>query len=107
MVDRIDADHAWMTIVEHFKNRAHLAEATAEVALDSLGDTLYFLADLHPGDRCLAIDEALNFYNQERPDKKVAPTGAADCRFVIHLPGETGCEKCSLPQSDGVGQPPP
>lgn len=97
MTEQIDADHAWITIVEHFKKRAHLAEAVAEEALDSLGDTLYFLADLDPGDRNLAIDEALIFYNQQRPDKKVAQTGAADCRYVIHLPGENGCEKCALP----------
>jgi hypothetical protein len=40
-------------------------------ALSHLGDVLSILANLTPDDRCQALDEALAFYNEHRPDAKV------------------------------------
>lgn len=48
---------------------------TGEDVYEHLGDVLYFLCDLHPDDRCEALDKALAFYNAARPDKKIEPSG--------------------------------
>lgn len=46
-----------------------------DIAIKHLGDVLYLLCDLHPDDRCRALDEALEFYNKERPNWRVEPSG--------------------------------
>jgi len=51
-------------------------------ALEHLGNVLYTLADLDPGDRCDALDAALEFYNAMRPNCKVAPSGLPFQRLV-------------------------
>lgn len=40
-------------------------------ALDHLGDVLYSISDMPREDRCRAIDDALAFYNAQRPEKQV------------------------------------
>lgn len=59
-------------------------------ALDHLGAVLTLLADLDPGDRCDALDEAIAFYNAARPDRQVVPSGVGATRLVHHIPGMDG-----------------
>lgn len=49
-------------------------QVSFDEALTHLGNVLHILADLVPDDRCAALDTALAFYNQHRPDAQVAPT---------------------------------
>lgn len=63
------------------------AKGVTETALDHLGDVLYMLADLHPDDQCRAYIDALNFYNSQRPNKIVAPSGFAEVRLSTTLAG--------------------
>lgn len=51
-------------------------------ALDHLGAVLYVLADLSPSDRCQALDEALEFYNGQRPDHQIGPSDGFVSRLV-------------------------
>lgn len=51
-------------------------------AYDHLRNILYILADLHPDDRCQALDDALAFYNAARPREKVAPSGGGYLRLT-------------------------
>lgn len=51
-------------------------------AMTHLGNILYMLADLHPDDRCDALDNALLFYNEAMPDQKVMPSGIGYQRLV-------------------------
>ena len=51
-------------------------------ALEHLGHVLYYFADIHPDDRCDALDNALTFYNARRPDKRVEPSGFGYQRIV-------------------------
>lgn len=53
-----------------------------DATLDHLGAVLYFLADLHPDDRCAALDNALAAYNAARPNAKVGPSGMDLQRLV-------------------------
>jgi hypothetical protein len=85
MIEAKEADKAWMTLVNHFKDRAHTSEGLFDAALSALGDCLYFLADLDPDDRCMAIDEALCFYNNHRPEATVAPTDGPKFK-IVHPP---------------------
>jgi hypothetical protein len=49
--------------------------ATKDDALRHLGKVLMILSDLHPDDRCEALDSALAFYNEHCPDWRVTPSG--------------------------------
>jgi hypothetical protein len=87
-MDQHDVDQAWMQVVQHFRERATEAESKLELALSALADTLHFVADVHPDDRCLAIDKAQEFYNTERPCERIAPSEMATFRMVQQQPGE-------------------
>lgn len=54
-----------------------------EQALEHLGNVLYFVADIHPDDRNEAIDMALAFYNEKRPEQQVHPS---DFGYQRHNP---------------------
>jgi hypothetical protein len=56
--------------------------ARYDAAIEHLGNVLYMLADLHPDDRCVALDNALKYYNESAPTKTVAPTGFVYERLV-------------------------
>lgn len=62
-------------------------KSLADTALDHLGDVLYMLADLAPDDQCRAYVNALNFYNSQRPDCRVEPSGVGEVRLVSTLSG--------------------
>ncbi len=51
-------------------------------ALEHLGNVLYYFADIHPDDRCYAVESALAFYNEKRPEKMVEPSGLGYQRIV-------------------------
>lgn len=63
-------------------DRALSRQATAsgragedDAALTHLGSVLYWLSDLHPDDRCVALDKAQTFYNSRVPDNQIGPSG--------------------------------
>lgn len=51
-------------------------------ALDHLGQVLYFFSDIHPDDRCQAVENALKFYNENRPNAIVEPSGLCHQRII-------------------------
>jgi len=53
----------------------HCRSAAYDIAMAHLGEVLYLLADLVPEERCRALDNALKFYNDNRPDAAIEPTG--------------------------------
>lgn len=58
-------------------------------ALDHLGNLLVILSDLHPDDRCMALDEAQEFYNALRPNAKIESSGHGYRRLVrLLMPDE-------------------
>ena len=42
-------------------------------AIEHLGNVLVMLANLAPGQRCQAFDDALSYYNDQRPAARVLP----------------------------------
>lgn len=58
-------------------------------ALDHLCNALYFVADIHPDDRNEAIDKALAFYNEQRPNLQVQPSEFG-YRRVLRVDSEEG-----------------
>lgn len=62
-----------------------LIDAAAEIERlrDHLMMVLTILQDLHPDDRCRALDEAQEFYNKARPQQRVESDGAQYMRLVI------------------------
>ena len=54
-----------------------------KLALDHLGNVLTLLAELRPEDRCRALDEAVMFYNERRPEAKVTAEPGYVSRLVI------------------------
>ena len=59
-----------------------------EQALEHLGNVLYYCADIHPDDRCDALDNALKFYNEARPNQRVEPSGTGHFRMLHPLASE-------------------
>ncbi len=51
-------------------------------ALEHLGNVLHLLSDLHPDDRTRALDNALEFYNKKRPNRRIEPSGFPMQRLV-------------------------
>src|SRR5690242_9315440 len=51
-----------------------------------LGNVLQLLAELHPDDRCRALDSALEFFNRENPHAQIEPAEGHVSRLVIDGP---------------------
>lgn len=87
-----DAGHIASIVEAHWPViRAALADyagqpPTPGAAATHLGAVLYFLADLHPDDRCQALDDALAFYNAQCLHAQVAPQEGYVSRLVITTP---------------------
>lgn len=62
-----------------------MSNVNLERALDHLGSVLYYCADIHPDDRCDALDNALAFYKEKRPTKRVVPSGQGYFRMLHPL----------------------
>ena len=54
----------------------------ANDAMWHLGNVLHYCADIHPDDRCDALDSALEFYNAASPNWHVAPSDYRYQRLV-------------------------
>jgi hypothetical protein len=70
------------------------AQTTLEAALDHLGQVLYATAGLPVDERCIAMDEALAFYNAVRPGWRVelrvdAQKSPSERTLDRHPPDET------------------
>lgn len=57
-------------------------------AMKHLGNVLMLLAELHPDDRCKALDNAMAFYNQHNPKAQVAPVPGFETHLVHLIAGE-------------------
>jgi hypothetical protein len=76
-----------MTDLSKLTPNAETVAAIQEVeAIYHLGSVLAYFSDIHPDDRCLALDEALAFYNAARPDARVEPSGMPYQRLVTEWP---------------------
>lgn len=56
--------------------------ALGDQAMDHLGDVLAILAELHPEERCKALDDAQAFYNAARPEARIEPVEGYETRLV-------------------------
>ncbi len=65
---------------EERANSKRLQEALA-AAEAHLANVLVMLAELHPDDRCRALDKAMSFYNERHPEAMVEPVAM----YVSHL----------------------
>jgi hypothetical protein len=54
--------------------------------MEHLGNVLMILAELHPDDRCRALDEAMAFYNGSNPNCQVEPAQGYVSRLVHEGP---------------------
>lgn len=68
-------------------------------ALDHLCNVLVMLSDLTPGDRCRALDDALEFYNAQRPDWRVQPIGGVYSELRHFSPLTEGFDPSRVPHS--------
>jgi hypothetical protein len=71
--------------------QALLAERLAQRERDAktmrhLGNVLQLLAELHPDDRCRALDSALEFFNRETPNGQIEAAKGYVSRLVITGP---------------------
>lgn len=51
-------------------------------AMAHLGNVLVMLAELHPDDRCKALENAMAFYNEHNPEARVEPIHGCETRLV-------------------------
>lgn len=68
-----------------------------KTALDHLGSVLMVLSDLTPGDRCRALDEALEFYNAQRPGAVIEPVGAGYTELRHVFPFDENFDSALMP----------
>lgn len=54
-------------------------------AMFHLGNILYYFACLDNDDRCVAFDDAMDFYNKHNPDKKIEPEEGFNIKLVHSL----------------------
>lgn len=64
---------------------------TSVAAMTYLGAVLTILAELHPDDRCRALNDAFEFYNERNPDQKVTPVAGYTTRLVHSGPLDSPC----------------
>lgn len=74
----------------------------SDEAMSHLGNVLMILAELHPDDRCRALDEALAFYNERRPNAQVAPVDGYVSRLVNFSPLDAAIFSSQIQTEDGV-----
>ena len=54
----------------------------SDAAMMHLRNVLSMLAELAPGDRCRAFDNALMFYNASNPDEMIEPVPGYESRII-------------------------
>lgn len=70
----------------------------SDEAMVHLRNVLMLLAELHPDDRCKALDKAMAFYNDAHQDGRIEPVEGYETRLVRI--GPTGAS--SLPDPDDI-----